>query len=254
MKRGITSINFKFMELEPHELLDLISKYASGIEIYIEQESQLEISYFDKVLDLAPSYGLDVLIHGDSTLSLEVQKKYLEYLGTKTYRSLPLEFTLHPVYNPDKEESIRISKEYFSELRETAKKNNIRLSIENLNDSDGMARLKLNDVIKIVKDFDDVGITYDIGHVIADGKEDLLSDAEPIKEKIVKLHIHTTKEEDHAPIYEGDKNIERIAEAMDYFRNIDNKFVFEYDVYVCRGETLREKVEDYLKTFSNFTW
>ena len=72
-----------------------------------------------------------------------------------------------------------------------------------------------------------------------------------IKE-IRNVHIHTNNGMgvDHMPIYENDKYWTNLLKGLVFL--VNNKYqyniVYEYDLYKCRGNTIEEKVIDYLNS------
>ena len=70
---SLMSINFKFMELSPKELIDLVleSKYCKGVELCIDNDSPIEEKYLDDLIHEIKRNNLILQIHGDSRLSIE---------------------------------------------------------------------------------------------------------------------------------------------------------------------------------------
>ncbi len=250
--KSIISINYKFMELPSRELLELVAKYADGMEVYVDYHQQAEVDYLDEIVALMSDYKLRLQIHGESTLSLPEQKEFLARVNN--YRSYdgPILVTLHSIYDEDIYKSVERTKKYFDEILEFVEANcpNIEILIENLNDWEGHYRLKMADIAPVIKERPRLGVTYDIGHVLADGEKDLIGDSAQINDRIKNLHIHTCRSmiEDHLPIYKGDKNWQLLIDALRNFGDIP--VVFEYNLFECRGETTHEKVVDYLQTFA----
>lgn len=250
--KSVISINYKFMELPPSELLELVAKYADGMEVYIDYHQQAEVDCLDEIAALMPDYKLRLQIHGESTLSLPEQKEFLARVNNYRNFDGPIIVTLHSIYDEDMRKSIERTKKYFDEILEYVETNcpNIKILIENLNDWEGHYRLKMADIVPVIKERPKLGVTYDIGHVLADGEKDLIGVSAQIKDRIQNLHIHTCRStiEDHLPIYEGDKNWQILIDALRNFGDIP--VVFEYNLLECRGETIHEKIVDYLKTFA----
>ena len=249
--KSFISVNYRFMEMPPRELLELVAKHADGVEVYADYHQQAEVDYLDEIAALIADYGLLLQIHGESTLSLPEQKEFLLHVNQLSNGNL-IPITLHSVYNEDVRESVEQTKRYFAEILEFVRKNcpNVMILIENLNDWEGHHRLKMEGIVPVLKDNPKLDITYDLGHVLADGKRDLIGISAQYQDRIRNLHIHTCRSaiDDHLPIYESDKNWQLLIDALRSFGDLP--LVFEYNLLECRGETIHEKVVDYLQTFA----
>ena len=252
MKR-IISVNYKFMDVSPRELAELVSDYVDGVEIYVNYHKEEEMKYFSELIPLLNEYGLSLQIHGRSSLSLPEQKDFLERMAKCAHFDATILVTFHPVYKEDKNESITETVQYLNEIMSfiDEQKINYRVLIENLNDWGGMHRLKASEVIPIARQLRGLGVTYDIGHVLADGENELIRPIGNSAELVKNIHVHTCRSEtdDHLPIYEGDKNWDLLVEALANF-NDNVPVVFEYNLLECRGDSVREKILDYLRSIS----
>jgi hypothetical protein len=253
----LVSINQKFMELPPNELIELIDKYTDGIEAYIDYNEPSEMSYLDTLMPLLFERGLHFQIHGMSDLPLDKQEDYLAHVSQFRTANEKVSVTFHPVYREDKAESVAETIDYLREIIAFTKDKmpQYEILLENLNDWDGMHRLKLYEERDIVSQLPELALTYDIGHVVADGATDAMKDViapvDGFRRLIKNLHIHTCEDAvvDHQPIYAGDKNWETIIGSLSGLSDIPT-VVFEYDLLVCKGETTREKIIDYLETIA----
>ncbi len=250
--KSVISVNYKFMEIPPRELLELVAKYADGIEVYADYHQQAEVEYLNEIAALVPDYRLRLQIHGESTLSLVEQKEFLTHVNQFSVGNGPILVTLHSIYDEDLRESVEKTKQYFGEILKFVEENcpNIKILIENLNDWEGHRRLKMADIVPVLKEYSQLGLTYDIGHVLADGEKELVKLAPEYMSSVQNLHIHSCRsaEDDHLPIYPEDKNWGALVDALKKFGDLP--VVFEYNLIECRGESIREKAIDYLKTFA----
>ena len=136
-----------------------------------------------------------------------------------------------------------------------AKEHNALICLEYLNDIGERKRLRLAEIERILKEIPELRFTYDVGHAVWNG-EDVIDDSSVLCERLTNMHVHTIDpEDDHRPIYEGDAHYDEILQHARKLLN--NPFelwtvVFEYNLFVCRGETEREKIIDFLDTMKPF--
>ena len=252
MVKKIISANYKFMCLSPEELLDLIAQYADGLELAVDHRKPYELNYLERLVDIIGNYDLRLQIHGDSELPIAEQRHFLDLLSGYADKIGQILVTLHPIYDPDIEESQRLTEEYFRQAVDHVRGTNVKILIENLNDDmeTNQRRLKLGEIAHIQEGIPGLDYTYDLGHVIADGASALedFADGIRLKDAIVNAHIHTTVDGiDHQPFYDGDKNIALTAQVLPYLDHLES-VVFEYNLYKCRGETIKDRIIDYLQS------
>ena len=113
---SLMSINFKFMELSPKELIELVlnSKYCKGVELCIDNNSPIEEKYLDDLIHEIKRNDLILQIHGDFRLSIEDQINYMKVL--ENYSDIlgyPITVTLHSVFDEDKDKSKELTINYF---------------------------------------------------------------------------------------------------------------------------------------------
>ena len=67
---------------------------------------------------------------------------------------------------------------------------------------------------------------------------------------ISNIHTNDGIDYDHLPIYKDDTNWNYITKALTYLiiNNYKYNIVYEYDLNMCKGETIEEKVRDYLES------
>ena len=248
------SINFKFMELSPKELIELVleSKYCKGVELCIDNDSPIEEKYLDELIHEIQRNNLILQIHGDSRLSIEEQVKYFKQL--ENYSDIlgyPINITLHSIYDEDREKSIKLTTDYFNELLDNTNTDKLVICLENLNDDGPMDRLEKETIEPIILNDDRLFMTYDIGHEIADWGN--VTDVNGyLLSEIRNIHIHTYSEAgiDHQPIYRDSLHWQEVLKGLLFLINSDYKYnvVYEYDLYECHGDTTRDKIKDYLNS------
>lgn len=251
---SLMSINFKFMELSPKELIELVlnSKYCKGVELCIDNNSPIEEKYLDDLIHEIKRNDLILQIHGDFRLSIEDQINYMKVL--ENYSDIlgyPITVTLHSVFDEDKDKSKELTINYFHELLNNINNDKLIICLENLNDDGPMDRLEKEIIEPIILNDDRLYMTYDIGHEIADWGN--VTDVNGyLLSEIRNIHIHTYTEAgiDHQPIYRDSLHWNEVLKGLLFLINSDYKYniVYEYDLYECRGETIKDKVIDYLNS------
>lgn len=259
----LLSLNYKFFEIKPEELLERIKiidtyKIIKGFEVNAKTSKEREYLY-----DLAKECNKQeyiLNIHLPNLNSIEEYKEYFDYLNkiSKVYKN-EINMVFHPIYNEDKQTSIEITEKYVDELLKyiEVKRYNMMLSIENLNDTEKMQRLKKEDIKKILKKYDKLYFTYDIGHEYIDGKGKIQTEIDSyFISKINNIHIHTfNKNEDHYPI----ENFNKDKAIIEKLNNISQKIykgqiVLEYALDYMEGENLKEKLEKYINAARNISF
>lgn len=136
--KALMSINQKFMEYSPKELITLIkekSKYTAGFEIYIDFNNSNHLLYLHELVFQCKKNNLYLQIHGNSKLSIDKQLEFMNLLENISddlgYR---ISVVLHSLPANSLEESINLTTEYLNELTKKIDNNKIILSLENLND------------------------------------------------------------------------------------------------------------------------
>lgn len=256
---NLISVNRKFMDINPKELIELVlsSKTTKGIEIYINNYSEYEQEYLNQLVLELKQHNLLLQVHGNIEIDLKKQIEYINLLKKYSiYLGYPIVTTLYSVFDNKKEISIKKTVEYMNNLVNNIDSNSIIIFLENLNNLSNVDRLTKEDIKPIILDNKELYFTYDIGHEIIDGGMITNLD-ECIINKIRNVHIHTNDGQgnDHQPIYEKDKNWDDISKGLKFL--INNKYeyniVYEYDLYVCKGKNIKEKVIDYLSSIDYVT-
>lgn len=256
--KTLMSINKKFMELSPSELIELVSansKYVNGYEISINFDNEEEVKYLCELAFLCYKNKLRFQVHGNSNLNMDKQVSFFELLyPLSDMLGYKINVVLHSINNINKEDSIRLTRDYLEELEDKINNNKCIISLENLNDDFGFDRLDLNDIKPIVMNNENIYCTYDIGHAL-DDFDDVINVDDAMIELITNVHIHTrnrvfSRGFDHKPIYKGDTYWNEILKAITFLKlnKYDGPIVFEYDLYACNGKNLTDKIIDYAKS------
>ena len=244
---SLICINNKFMSISPSDLVNYInkSKYTKGIAVYFDFENDVEKKCLDDLVKELKKNNLILQVHGEIKYDLDKQARYIKLLEEYSdYLGYPIFLTLHPIYNIDKDKSISDTMDYINNFINNDK---VIICLENLNNRNSKIRLHLEDIIDL-----DIYITYDMGHELID-REKIMEC--PI-EKIRVVHIHTNRDGlDHIPIYKDDKYLDEIINALRFLKNNNYKYsvVFEYGIEYCNGDSLEEKVMDYLNSVDYVT-
>ena len=147
--------------------------------------------------------------------------------------------------------SIKKTQDYLNQLIPETNHDKIIICVENLNDFYKIDRPEKEMIEKLIINNNNVYFTYDVGHEIVD--YGLITNLNPpmlFKIKNIHIHSHTASGIDHQPIYKKDKYWNEIMKGIIFLINNDyqGNIVFEYDLYKCHGETIEEKIQDYLKS------
>ena len=252
--KSLISINYKFMSISPKDINEMInnSKYTKGVEANIDYNKKGEVEYLDNLVFELKRNNLILQIHGDVSLDYDKQIEYLKKLeGYSDYLGYPIVVTLHTIYDEDMHASLKKTLEYISNLIKNIDSTKVIICLENLNDARGFIRLDKHDIRETVLNDEKLYFTYDIGHEIADYGKITDLDVYMIDE-IRNVHIHSNdnRGNDHMPIYKKDVHWNEIMKGIEFL--IINKYkyniVYEYALENCNGETIEEKITDYLNS------
>lgn len=158
-------------------------------------------------------------VHGEINLDINKQIEYLKKLENySNYLGFPIIFTLHTIYDDDKNISINKTIDYITNLNSNINTKKIVISLENLNDIRGYIRLSKEDIKPIVLNDEKIFFTYDIGHEISNYRSIINIDGYMF-DNIRNVHLHSVNADlkDHIPIYKNDKNFYEYA--CDYLKN-----------------------------------
>ena len=251
---SLMSINNKFMSINPKRLVELILEYKNtkGVEIYIDCSNIEENKYLDDLVFELEKNNLILQIHGNVEIPYEEQIQYLKRIEKYSeYLKYPIVFTLHTIYDENLDVSLEKSIDYISNLINEIDNNKVIFCLENLNSTKEFTRLDKKKIKPFVLNNEKLYFTYDIGHELADYGNITDLDLYMI-EDIRNVHIHSNNYSvsDHYPIYKNDINWNLITKALTYLilNNYKYNIVYEYDLNQCRGESVEERVRDYLES------
>lgn len=255
------SINNKFFEKTPYDLISYIKKYDNdnvikGFEIHFDLHNEFEKKYIENLLYLMEKVNYDVQFHGNSNLNIEEQYKYMDYMNllSKVLKR-KIHIVLHPLVLDDYEESMKQTNIYFSKILIYiySKKYDINISIENLS-TIGDIDLSKKYISRILANNSDLYFTYDVGHEIKDYGN--ITNLNYIQlERLYNVHIHSFNMHnfnttyDHQPIFENDDNITKIVKTLKFLKLLgyQKTIVLEYDFYAL-GNQYEERIINYLKS------
>ena len=257
--KSLISINRKFISLSPKDLVSLIlkSKYTKGVKAYIDANNEEELKYLDDLVFELKKNNLLLQIHGQIGLNLNKQVEYVKKLEEYSdYLNMPIVLTLHTIYDEDKKISLEKTINYISGLINNIDNKKIIVCLENLNNDKDFIRLNKDEIRTTILNDEKLYFTYDIGHEIADyGKITNLD--KYIIEDIRNIHIHSNdnKGNDHLPIYKNDVYWNEIIKGLIFLiiNNYKYNIVYEYNLERCNGNTIEEKVRDYLHSIDYLT-
>ena len=250
--KSLISVNYKFMDISPKDLVDLIksSKYTKGIELNIDYENKNELKYLDDLVFELKKNNLVLQIHGETSLQIDKQIEYMKKLESYSdYFGFPIVVTFHTIYDEDNNMSLKKTIDYISNIISSINNEKIIISLENLNDIKGFIRLGKDEIRSAVLNDEKLYFTYDIGHEIANYNLDINLDEYMIND-IRNVHIHSYDDKglDHMPIYKNDNHINEIIKSLLFLiaNNYKYNIVYEYGLEYCKGNTVEEKIKDYL--------
>lgn len=257
----LMSVNYKFMNVTPKDLLEIIHMHNSkldGFEVCINANSESEIKYLKELAFEAHRDNLILQMHGTIYNDEATNYRYLDIINDiSIIMQTNINIVYHPIYNESKEESRNISTMFLSNLLNyiSLKNYKITLSLENLNDTIKQDRLNKDDLVPILEKLPNLKFTYDIGHELIDygNITDLNS---VLKERLNNVHIHTFHNTyDHQVMTDDDIHKESWIKGITYLKviNYSGAMVLEYDLNSFWFDTLQEKIIGYLASIDRIT-
>ena len=251
---SIISVNYKFMDVSPKRLVELINsyKYTKGIELYVDVNKENELKYLDDLVYELKRNNLILQIHGEVKLDIDKQIEFLKKIEEySSYLKQQIVVTFHSVYDEDKKISINKTIDYLTNIIKVINNNKILICLENLNCLNGLDRLNKEDIKTTILNDEKIYFTYDVGHEIS-GFNNITNLDKYMFEDIRNIHIHSIDDTrlDHMPIYENDKHWNNIIKALVFLKvnKYNYNIVFEYGLDYCYGNTIEDKINDYLKS------
>lgn len=248
---SLISINYKFMDITPKRLVELINSYdlVKGIEINVNLDNSYELKYLEDLVFELNRNNLILQVHANIEDDIDKQLKYIKKLEEYSdYLGYPIILTFHTFYNEDSNISIDKTIDYISNINS----DKVIICLENLNDIPGYKRIGKDEIKSTILNNEKIFFTYDIGHELYDNGN-LINLDEYIFEEIRNVHIHSNyKGEDHMPIYKNDIHWNELMKSLEYliYKNYKYNIVYEYNLYACKGNTLEDKINDYLNSIS----
>ena len=259
---SVISINKKFQTMEPKRLIEKLvnSKHTKGLEITVDPDDDFMMNYMEQLVNLCKENNIRFQVHGNSELDLDKQKEFYDLLSRYSdFLGYPINVVMHSLTRDTTEEEVSATQEYFSELLKVIDINKTVISVENLNDADGLIRLDKTEMIPILYNDERLCMTYDIGHELADYGN--ITDLNPLFiNRITNIHLHARTKfyedgYDHKPIDVNADTFQDVLKGILYLKHLsyDGPVTYEYDVYLCDGESLEEKVDNYIKSIDEAT-
>lgn len=249
------SLNRKFFKISPNELINLIEKSnqnstISGFECVANNENEQE---YIKELSRISKEKYIVNLHSPCYQEIEKIGNYLDFANNiSNIQNRKVNIVFHPKNEANIEESIlKTSKKLeniFNYIENKNYKNNVEISLENLNDLNGKKRLKKESFTSLFNEYKNLKFTYDIGHEIVDKTINYELD-EKFVERLNNFHIHTfnkVNNEDHYSIesLEENNNIKVLLEKY----GKDKTVVLEYALDYIKGNAFEEKIKNYVES------
>ena len=257
----LISINYKFMDVTPKNLLEIIhlnNSKLDGFEVCINANIVSEINYLKELAFEAHRNNLILQMHGTIYNDEAINYKYIDIINDiSNIMESNINIVYHPIYNDSKEESVIASTKFLSSMLDyiLLKNYKLTLSVENLNDIINQDRLNKDDLVPILEKLPDLKFTYDIGHELIDyGKITDLN--ETLIQRLNNVHIHTFHNtHDHQVMTNDDIHKESWIKGMTYLKVIDysGTMVLEYDLNSFWFDTLEEKIVAYLNSIDRIT-
>ncbi len=254
---SLISVNYKFMEVNPKDLVNLILeyKYTKGIEIYIDVNKDNELKYLDDLVFELKRSDLILQIHSEVNTPMDKQLKFLKKIESySSYLNQQIIVTFHSIYDEDKKLSVNKTIDYLTNVIKNVDSNKVLICLENLNCLNGLDRLNKEDIKATILNDEKIYFTYDVGHEIA-GYNNLTNLDKYMLEDIRNVHIHSIDDTmlDHMPIYKNDKHWNDIIKALIFLEvnNYKYNIVFEYGLDYCYGDNTIDKIKDYLKSIDD---
>lgn len=250
----LLSINQKFHQLTPFDLIKMVEENGKNIIDGFEIQFKLpdHCNYVMELADLCVKYNYHLQIHASTTNDLELERKYLEFCDHLAQKlNYKIKVTYHSVYCNTLEGSIKQTSYYMAELLHIISKNNynVEVCLENLNSVDGISRINTNQLSTIFNNNQDLKFTYDVGHSIIEYEDIKLEDV--LIERLKNIHIHTfVNGEDHYQLLKKDPHKQEWVKAILYLKKTkyNETVTLEYDVLRFEGDTLEEKVINYIES------
>lgn len=252
----LLSLNYRHFKITPNEIISLLKKYDNnniikGFEVSIKYDNDLV--YLEQLAGICKNKGYLLRLHAPTLININKYEKYFDFVNkiAQTYENY-LNVVFHPINSESIEKSISETVRYLKhiyEYIEVKKYNKIIISIENLNDINGLERIKKENIEDILKKFKKLKFTYDIGHELIDNK--FVSNlSNLLLERLNNIHIHIYNgNRDHYPILEKNKKSTKVLMALEKIKNkgYNDVIVAEYALDYIEGNDFNTKMINYIR-------
>lgn len=257
------SIDPKFYIIPPDKLIGLIKNYdkhniVKGIELRVANLNSDELKHALRIVKLIKDYSMQLTLHAFSLdNSMHDHFKLLDIyniLSDVYNKDKTINITYHPYSLTDisRNQAILLSISALNEIERYIKNKgyNFNICLENLDDLNGIERLKVKDIETIILNTENTYLTYDIGNEITEGILEYTIPTD-IQYKIMNIHIHDikrigTENIPHYPFIEYNTDplkVKKLIKKIDYSGNIVLELIIDY----LQGNTLEEKLFWYIE-------
>lgn len=253
-------INKKILELDPNILINILQendskKIIKGFELVIDIDNFQNTDYVDEILPLIKYYDYVLQFQTLPFQEIDMQRRYLDYyaeIANKLNRNIQV--TFQSIVGYDLDGNIRETDKVMHELLKHVKENeyNLTLCLANWNTTPRFITVDKDDMDVVFERNSSLKFAYDLGREIASfgGITDL---SEEMANKISTVKIHSFDESDiHRVLYFKDQNKQLWVKGLLYLKSLkyEGPIVLEYSIAQFEGNTLEEKVNNYIKSAS----
>ena len=252
----LLSLNYRHFKITPNEIISLLKKYDNnniikGFEVSIKYDNDLV--YLEQLAGICKNKGYLLRLHAPTLININKYKEYFDFVNkiAQIYEN-HLNVVFHPINAESVEKSISETVRYLKhiyEYIEVKRYNKIIISIENLNDINGVQRIKKENIEGILKKFEKLKFTYDIGHELIDNN--FVSNlSNLLLERLNNVHIHIYKgNRDHYPILEKNEKSIKVLMALEEIKNkgYNDIIVAEYALDYIEGNDFNTKMINYIR-------
>lgn len=218
-----------------------------GIEFIFDFNKQEEIDYACEIIPRFFSHKYQFGFHM-TDLQNRLPKSIYDELLFFDYFAKQTKTTIKVTFHPVDTIKMTIKCIMFMLLVINAKKLDLKLCIENLNNLGNKKRLQLDSVKKILDKFD-IGLTWDIGHELSMGT--VTYDLDKYIHKLENIHLHDLfGNDDHYP-YNCILNGRKLKEYL-CINEYLGPIIYEYGYPNIPGDTLEKKMKNYIDNIRMF--
>ncbi len=252
----LLSLNYRHFKITPNEIISLLKKYDNnniikGFEVSIKYDNDLV--YLKQLAGICKNKGYLLRLHAPTLININKYEEYFDFVNkiTQIYED-SLNVVFHPINAESIEKSISKTVQYLKhiyEYIEIKRYKRIIISIENLNDINGLERIKKENIEGILKKFEKLKFTYDIGHELIDNNSvSNLSDL--LLDRLNNIHIHAYDgNKDHYPILRENEKSIKVLMVLEEIKNkgYNDVIVSEYALDYIEGNDFNTKMINYIR-------